>query len=112
MHDGAMPDGHVIADRCRVRTDHDVHDCAVLQIRPRANPDPVHVAAYDRVHPDTAGFANLHVTNHLGAAVHVRARMHCGCDGFVGAEHLTMILRDPATNYFFTVGYAIPSCSR
>jgi len=92
VHDRAVADGHVVADRRRVRAAHDVDDGAVLHVRAPADADPVHVAAQDHVHPDAAGFANLDVADDLGAGIHVRRRVNPWHHAFVRPEHLMMIL--------------------
>src|SRR5690606_10298885 len=54
---------------------HHVHDGPVLNVRPGANPDDVHVAPDHDVHPDTALGSNRDVTDDLGTFVDVGGRV-------------------------------------
>ena len=58
-----------------MRPVHDVDDGAVLDVRAAADANPVHVAADDRVHPDAALLADLHVADDLRAVVDVGGGM-------------------------------------
>src|SRR5581483_3180590 len=49
-----MADRHGVADVRLVRAEHRVDDGAVLDVRPAADPDDVHVAAHHRAHPHAA----------------------------------------------------------
>ena len=71
----------------RVRVVHDVHDGAVLDVRPLADADRVDVAADDGVHPDAAFGADLDVADDLRARVHVRGRVHDGQPATIRTQH-------------------------
>ena len=57
-----------------MRLAHHVHERQVLDVRPRADADGVHVAADDDVHPDAALGADVDVADDLGADVDERGR--------------------------------------
>ena len=52
-----------------MRVLHHVHDGPVLDVGTAADPDPVHVAADDDAHPDTAFLADFNVPDDLCAVV-------------------------------------------
>ena len=87
VHDGAVADGDVVADRRRMGSGHHVHDRPVLNIRAPADADRVHIAPQHRAHPDAALLANLDVPDHLGRLVDECGRVHAGQDTPVRAKH-------------------------
>ena len=92
VDDRAVPDRHVVADRRRVRAVHDVHDRAVLDVRPPADADSVHVASDDGAHPDAALLADLDVANHLCAGVDESRRMNARKLTAIRPKHWMIIL--------------------
>jgi hypothetical protein len=67
-----------------VRAGHAVDDGTILDVRAPANPDPVHVAADDRTHPDAALLTDFHVADNLRAGVDECGGMDAGGRSAVG----------------------------
>ena len=93
VHDRAVSDRDVVANRRRVRVLHDVHDGPVLDVRSAADADPVDVAANDDRHPDTALLADFHVADDLRAVVDVGGRMDARHSPAVGTKHAGELYR-------------------
>ena len=82
-----MAHGHFVAELHRMRPQHAVNGCAVLDVRPPADPDPVHVAADDDAHPDAALLADLDLADDLRAVVDEGAGMNARQTAAVRADH-------------------------
>src|SRR5687767_14932038 len=87
-----MADRDLVTDRCCVRIFHNVNHGAILHVRSAPDPDLMDIATNDDCHPDAALFADLDVTDHLGALVDVSARMDTGHSSAVGPEHWCWII--------------------
>src|SRR4030095_908123 len=79
------------SDRGRVRPGHPMHDRAVLDVGAPADADPMHVAAQDHRHPDTALFPDFDVADDLSAVVDEGGGVDPGYGSAVRAEHYGII---------------------
>jgi cyclic pyranopterin phosphate synthase len=79
---------HLIPNQRRMGVALHMHDAAILDIRTRPNPDPIHVPSDHDVHPDTALVADLDIADDLRAVVYKRRRSDSRGACTVGPEHL------------------------
>ncbi len=69
-----MPDGYFVFQDRRVRSIRDMNYRPVLHIRPRPNPDVMHVTAHDDVEPHRRFLADDDIADHLRALFDVSRR--------------------------------------
>ena len=87
VRDGSVSHGHIIADDERVAFMADMEEAPVLDIRPLADTDIIHIAADDRVEPHARIFPDADIADDLGAGGCEDARMEFRHAAAVGMDH-------------------------
>src|ERR1700758_5005340 len=89
-----VTDCHILFENERILILHHVQDRPVLNIAPRADTNPVHVAANHRARPYTGVLADRHVANNHGCWIDVCRRCDLRQSAAIAADHsLTLVLR-------------------
>jgi hypothetical protein len=83
-----MANRNLILKNCRMRSRARVNHAVVLHVRAIADANVVHVATDRRVAPNRRLFAQMYITNHLGALINVSGAVNLRMDRAEWSNHV------------------------
>lgn len=87
VDDGAVADGHIVADPCGAGPARDVHHRTILHVAAISEADPVYIAAKHGLIPDAALRAHRYIPNDIRRGRHETVRAHVRRSAKEGSKH-------------------------